>query len=67
MTSANGWESYGAIMRQNEELLRQEREQRPSTCPVDGYLLQDVRGVLHCVFGGEIYGYAGQQLYDYPG
>lgn len=64
MTST-GWETYGAIMRQNEELQRLEREQRPVTCPVDGYTLEDVRGVLHCVFGGELYDYTGQPVYDY--
>jgi hypothetical protein len=64
MTST-GWETYGAILRVNEELLAQERAQRPSTCPVDGHILEDVRGVLHCVFGGELYDYAGKSLYDH--
>lgn len=64
MTST-GWESYGAIMRSNADLLAQEKAQRPSTCPNDGEILEDVRGVLHCRFGGEIYDYAGNQLYDF--
>lgn len=63
--TTDGWESFGAIMRTNEELIQREREERPSTCPVDGYILEDVRGVLHCVFGGEIYDYSGQRLYGY--
>lgn len=66
MTVAGGWETFGAIMRQNAELQRQEREQRPATCLVDGYILEDVRGVLHCVFGGEFYDYTGKPLHDYP-
>lgn len=65
MSTADGWVTYGAIMRQNADLQAQERAQRPVSCPNDGEILQDVRGVLHCVFGGEIYDYNGQRLYDY--
>jgi hypothetical protein len=63
--TTTGWETFGAIVKVNEELLAQERAQRPSTCPVDGHLLEDVRGVLHCVFGGELYDYTGKLLYNY--
>lgn len=65
MPSANGWETYGAILRQNAELQAQEAAERPATCPNDGYILENVRGVLHCVFGGEFYDYAGKPLYDF--
>ena len=64
MTST-GWEKYGAIMKQNEELARLERTERPATCPNDGHVLEDARGVLHCVFGGEIYDYTGAPVYDF--
>lgn len=61
----DGWYTYGSIMRTNQELIEQERVERPFTCPVDGYTLEDVRGVLHCAFGGEVYDYAGQPAFGY--
>lgn len=61
----SGWDGFGAIMSANLEEIGRERAARPETCPVDGALLEEARGVLHCTFGGETYDFSGQPVYGF--
>lgn len=50
------WASLLAILRENAELIRQERDAPPVACPNDGEPLESgPDGTLHCPFDGFVY------------
>ena len=45
------WETLRDIRRENAQLEARAAALRPSTCPIDGSLLQERDGVLNCPMG----------------